>query len=129
MFKKYLSLNLLVLVLFIADRILKLYFLKNPTKEIGGDFFKLNFETNTGMAFGLSINQIALLVLIVIILIALINILVRAYFEKNLLEIFTITLIIAGAISNLIDRLRYGFVIDYIYAAIFCRGDHPEILF
>ena len=114
---KYFSLNLFALVLFIADRILKYYFLKNPAAKFGGDFlFGLNFhfEKNIGIAFGISMNQIILLALTIFIILILISVLVKAYQQKDLFSIFALSLIIVGAISNLLDRLHYGFVIDYI---------------
>lgn len=115
MFKKYLSLNLFVLALFIADRIIKYWFLKSPTLKIGGDFlFNLHLETNTGVAFGLRINQVVLPIVIILIILVLISFLMRAYQRQSLFDILSFSLIITGAASNLLDRLRYGFVIDYI---------------
>lgn len=120
---KYCSLNVLVLILFVVDRILKYYFIKNPAIKFGGDFisgiFSFHFEKNTGIAFGISVNQFILAVLVIIIILILIRLVVKAYFQKDLLLVTSLTLIIVGAISNLIDRLRFGFVIDYIDVSFF----------
>ena len=110
-------LSLPVLVLFVADRVLKYYFLKNPAVKFGGDFlFGLNFhfEKNFGIAFSIKLPQLFLIILVSIIIIILISILIKSYKNKDLDLVFSLILIIVGAISNLIDRLRYGFVIDYI---------------
>jgi len=115
---RYFSLNLFALALFIVDRILKYYFLKNSATNLGGDFISgllnFHFEKNTGIAFGILINQVFLLALIVFVILILVCFLVRAYRQKDWLTTFSLTLIIVGAISNLIDRMCYGFVIDYI---------------
>lgn len=115
---KYFSLNCLALILFAVDRILKIYFIKNPVKMFGGDFFygllTFHFEKNAGMAFGILFNQVILLALIILVVIILIGLLVKAYQKNNSLEVFALTLIIFGASSNLIDRLRYGYVVDYL---------------
>jgi len=118
MTKKYLSLNVFILIIFVIDRILKLYFIKNPAVTIGGDFFwgLLNFEfaKNFGIAFGILFTQIILLPFIIIITFILFSFLVKAYKKRNFWEIGSLTFIITGAISNLFDRLRFGYVVDYI---------------
>ena len=115
---KYFTLNFLILILFSADRVLKHLFLKNPASEFGGDFFyqllTFHLATNPGIAFGILVHRLILSVLIVAILIILVNFLIKAYWKKELISIFSLSLITAGAFSNLIDRLRYGFVVDYI---------------
>ncbi|MFA5022525.1 MAG: signal peptidase II [Patescibacteria group bacterium] len=115
---KCLVVNLLALLLFIIDRILKLYFVENPTIVIGGDFFwgLLNFEfaKNFGIAFGILFTQIILVPFVVVITLILFSFLINAYQKRNFWEIGSLTFIIAGAISNLFDRLRFGYVIDYI---------------
>jgi len=115
---KCFELNVLILILFVVDRILKYFFINNPAVEFSGDFIfgllNFHFEKNTGIAFGISINQIFLLALIVFVILILVRFLVKAYYQEDWLTIFSLTLIIVGAISNLIDRMRYGFVIDYI---------------
>lgn len=115
---KYLILNLLTLLLFIVDRLVKIYFIKNPAVKFGGDFFygllSFHFEKNIGVAFGILVNQMFLSALVIFIILILVNFLIRAYFKKDSLETLALILIITGAISNLIDRLRFGYVVDYI---------------
>jgi signal peptidase II len=126
---KYFGLNCLILFLFVVDRIFKYYFLKNPVIYFGGDFlfgFGLHFEKNFGVAFGILINQIILLVLVALIILILISLALKAYSRKDFYEISGLSLIVIGAVSNLIDRLRYGFVIDYIdfpYFTVFNLAD------
>jgi len=118
MFKKYFSLNLTILLLFFLDRVVKFYFIKNPAETFGGDFFSslltFNLATNEGIAFGINMDQAILIGLVIVTIFILFNFLSKAYQDGNLINIFSLTLIIVGAISNLIDRLRWGFVIDYI---------------
>jgi signal peptidase II len=123
MFKKYLFLNLSVLVLFIADRIAKFLFVRFPAEKFGGDFISglIDFQLakNPGIAFGLLLNQKFLWIFIILIIFVLVWLLLKAYQQKKPAEIFGLTLIITGAISNLIDRWHYGFVIDYINVPFF----------
>lgn len=118
MLVKLLGINILGLILFVADRLSKIYFLKNPSLTYGGDFFygliSFYYATNTGIAFGIKINQILISVIIILILVWLFKLLLDSYRDKNLLNILSLSLIIIGALSNLIDRFKYGFVIDYI---------------
>ncbi len=119
---KYLSLNLFVFVFFIFDRLLKYYFFKNPAEIFSGGFlFGLNFrfEKNFGIAFGFSVNRILLIFLTVFLILILFSFLIKAYQRKDSWEILGFSFIVFGAISNLIDRLRFGFVIDYIDLPIF----------
>jgi len=106
------------LILFVADRILKYYFYKNPALVLGGDFFynllSFHFVRNFGIAFGLPFFGPILIVLIFLILLFLIGLLVNQIKSDDLLLYAATFIIIIGASSNLIDRLRYGFVIDYI---------------
>jgi signal peptidase II len=78
-------------------------------------FFNLTFVVNYGFAFGFlnnpSLNQIIVILVIFSII---------AYFLYLLIKIqdqffrFSLILVISGAIGNFIDRILYGFVIDFI---------------
>ncbi|MBT3865206.1 signal peptidase II [Candidatus Peregrinibacteria bacterium] len=78
------------------------------------NFLTLEKSHNPGIAFGIHVNQIALLVITILLIAVLIHI---AYKEINLrktLGILSVGLILGGAIGNLIDRIHYGHVIDFI---------------
>lgn len=73
---------------------------------------------NTGIAFGLFKDQGA--VFIIMPIIAIILLIFNVYYYRQNDEfishtyIIAFSLILGGAIGNLIDRIRYGYVIDFI---------------
>ena len=77
------------------------------------NFLNLTLVHNHGAAFGTFQNQLLLFILISILAIALIFYNLR---DKKNSVIFklSLSLILGGAIGNLIDRLRFGFVIDFL---------------
>ena len=76
------------------------------------DIFHLTYVENRGAAFGMFQNN-----QIIFVVVALIACIFGLYYlykkELNLLGKTAIILIISGAIGNLIDRIRLGFVVDY----------------
>lgn len=78
------------------------------------DFFHFTYVENTGAAFGVMDNRAGILILItsLAILVAVILILFKKI--KSPFLIWTISLIIAGGVGNLIDRIANGYVIDYL---------------
>ena len=94
---------------FLAIRFLQL----NIPVGLIKNFLYLTLVHNRGAAFGIFKNQLLIFVLISIFAIALIF-----YHLKNkknsVLSGISLSLIASGAIGNLIDRLRFGFVIDFL---------------
>ncbi|MFW5998249.1 MAG: signal peptidase II [bacterium] len=77
------------------------------------DIFHLTYVRNTGAAFGILKDYTEVFILLsIIVIIFMIIILYKS--PKNIILELGIGLIIGGAIGNLIDRIRLGFVIDYI---------------
>jgi len=74
----------------------------------------LILERNQGIAYSIPMAHTTLLVVVSALIIVLISLLVRAYQRREIEVIFAFSLIIVGAVSNLIDRLRYEYVIDMI---------------
>ena len=77
--------------------------------------FSIKHTTNTGSAFGLFADNSMLLAIFGIVVIAFITF----YIYKNItfenkLELLSVTLFVSGALGNLIERLKFGYVIDYI---------------
>jgi signal peptidase II len=69
---------------------------------------------NTGSAFGLFVNQAFLLTLIAIIGVVAILLFYRYFSKSSILGITALSLVFGGAIGNLIDRLRFGYVTDFM---------------
>jgi len=120
--------NAVAFFLFLADRAIKYYFEKFPAREffIFGDFFKLKLAHNPGIAFGIILPQILILVFYILIILFLVWFLVSAYQRRKFGQAFFLSLIIAGAFSNLFDRLGRGYVVDYFdlkYYSVFNLAD------
>jgi signal peptidase II len=89
------------LIFFIADRILKYLFFDTAT-------------INYGIAFGITIPNYILITLLVIINIIIAVWLISSWKAGKRFEASLISLIILGSASNIIDRIKFGYVIDYI---------------
>jgi len=95
----------LLLVLF--DRLAKIWAANlNISKDYG--ILAFTFVTNTGAGFSILQNMnLVLIIIAVIVLILLI------YFNKEIPR-FSLLTIVSGITGNLIDRISYGSVIDFI---------------
>ena len=80
-----------------------------------GDFFKITFTENPGMAFGFDPGSDFKLFISVFSLVASIGLLVYFYTirKKSLSLKIAIALILGGAVGNVIDRMFYGLIFDY----------------
>ncbi len=107
-----------VLSLVGVDQLIK-YFVIEYLKPIGvfellEGFIRFRYVENTGAVFGSFASHTAVLTVVSIILL-----IVTVYFlvtqkNKSKLVSFTLLLMIAGGIGNIIDRIRLHFVVDYI---------------
>ncbi len=83
------------------------------------NFFYITFVKNFGIAFGLFQNSTTFFVIMnSIISIAVIYFLKRSY-KKNRLVAVCLSMILGGALGNLIDRIRLGYVVDFLHFTIF----------
>lgn len=104
------------LMLFIIDRITK-YISLNKLSQKGVyffDFFGLESQINSGIAFSIKVPYIIILITTFIIVSFLIYNALKKMQQREYIKSFLFSLIIIGAISNLIDRLLYAGVIDFI---------------
>ena len=89
--------------------------LNNITREFKNPLFELDYLTNTGAAFSSFTNSayilagVAIAVLFCILFYLCYNTHKLNYYKILLLAVFS-----AGIAANLFERLRYGFVTDYI---------------
>jgi len=85
----------------------------NASVTVIKDFFYLTYVENTGAAWGiLSGNRYFLIIIAILAIYAIVK-----YFLLDInitkIEFAAYGLILGGIIGNLIDRILYGFVIDY----------------
>ncbi|WP_186755771.1 lipoprotein signal peptidase [Echinicola salinicaeni] len=113
---KYFGITLLVIII---DQIVKLVVDANMQMgsvgqiKIIGDWFKLHYTTNPGMAFGMELgSEYGKLILTSFRLVAMVGI---GYYLYHLIEkkvhtgyIVCIAMILGGAIGNLVDSVFYG---------------------
>ncbi|MBN1376680.1 MAG: signal peptidase II [Dehalococcoidia bacterium] len=73
---------------------------------------------NTGSAFGLFPNQAFLLSLVAIAGLIMVLMFFRYFSELGFLGGIALSFIFAGAVGNLIDRIRVGYITDFIYVRL-----------
>ncbi len=117
----------LITFFFIIDRFLKFIALNiDFQKDLLGNFFKFNFVKNYYIAFSIPISGIILSIIIGVILIFILMLLINYYKKGDLNLFFPLFMIFCGASSNFFDRIKYGFVIDYLdldYFTVFNIAD------
>ena len=103
-------------ILAFLDQFTKYLIQKNlsETYYIFGDFFRLEYSENFGVAFGFPIPFFLLVGLNIILIAAIIFFAAKELNLKNPMAKISISLILGGAIGNLIDRFANGFVVDFI---------------
>ena len=77
-------------------------------------FFRITYGTNSGSAFGLFRDQTALLIAASVVAIAFLVFFYRSYSPPSALLRLAIGLQLGGAVGNLADRVRTGYVVDFI---------------
>ena len=109
---------IIILFLIVIDQLIKYNVfnnLYNSSLSIINGFLNFTYVENTGGAFGIGSNNIVFFIIITVIVIGiLIKLLLLKKEEINMSIIISFSLVIAGGIGNLIDRIFRGFVIDYI---------------
>jgi len=105
----------------VLDRLSKLFFLNilSPGESIPviRNVFHFTFVHNTGIAFGLFKDQGVFFLVVSLIAIFVFGWLLYSQSKNQTLSRasqIAFSLIIGGAVGNFIDRLQFGFVIDFI---------------
>ncbi len=116
---KNIAIIILIAIFFIADRYLKALALTElglETINLIGKTFIFSFTPNPFIAFSLPLSGPILTIIVGVTITALLVYLREAIKKRSGLLLLTgLSLIIIGAISNLLDRLVWGYVIDYLY--------------
>lgn len=121
--RKYLVLATIAGFLVAFDQLVKLYIHANfglgEAHPVISGLFAITYVRNTGAAFGifrsypeifrqlffLSMPPVAMVIILFML---------RAVPSSDRWQVFALSLIFGGAIGNYVDRLRFGFVIDFL---------------
>lgn len=86
----------------------------NPFIIIEG-FFQLHYVENYGAAFGILQNKkIFFIIITSVVIIGIIFFLTKGYYNLSKSTEISLTVLLGGAVGNLIDRIRLDYVIDFI---------------
>lgn len=88
-----------------------------PAFNIINGVLELNYLENKGAAFGMLQNQKAFFIFVAVVILGVIGYVLFKVPERKKYRILHIllSLIAAGAIGNMIDRIRLDYVVDFIY--------------
>lgn len=111
------------LLLAAADQVIK-YFISVNLKPIGSvtlinNILDFTYVENRGVAFGMFSGMRWIFIVLTALLIFAIIIYMFIKKPKSKLFYVCVALIVGGGIGNLIDRIFYGYVIDYISLSFF----------
>lgn len=120
---KKISIYIICTIWLVIDQIIKnivISYLNVGEKiTIISNLFQINYLQNEGAAFSSFTGMRVLLILITITAFYMI----ASYIKKNeitsKLEIISLGIILGGILGNLIDRVSFGYVIDYLSFTIF----------
>ncbi len=113
---KYLSISVIVILLDQLSKFLVRKYMAWESHSVIGEFVKLTHVQNSGAAFSISlgspmINRIFFITITFIFLIVLLIIMKKS---ESKTELIAYSLVVGGAIGNLIDRIIYGSVTDFV---------------
>jgi|TARA_B110000240_G_C13333454_1_gene382317 signal peptidase II len=119
-FKKIFINSIIVFVIFLADRISKIYILKISELESSVNIYVtqyINFYLiwNKGIAFGLFSFNESLIYNLITLIIAAITIIILVMIIKNVgFKRYSLLIVFGGSLGNLFDRIYYSAVPDFI---------------
>lgn len=109
---------LISLVILILDRLTKYWIQTNfdpwDTVALIPGVFHLTYVQNTGAAFGLLKDWTWLFILVTVMVITAVVFFYRYIKNKNRLFQLALALEVGGAVGNFIDRVYFGYVIDFL---------------
>ena len=111
------------IVLAALDQVFKYMIVSNfelgQTQTLIPGVLNLTYIRNEGVAFGMFAGMQWLFIALTVILLALIVIYMFVKRPQSKFFYFTVALIVGGGIGNLIDRIAYGYVVDYLSLTFF----------
>jgi signal peptidase II len=105
-------------VVFAVDRITKAWVSDNiplgTARPVVGDYVRIVHAQNTGAAFGLLPERTTLLSILSVVAVLAIVYYYRQIASNSALVSATLGMQLGGAFGNLLDRIRQGYVVDFV---------------
>lgn len=111
--------RVLAIALFLAylfDRMTKLFALERLEQAVVliPRVLQLELIGNTNFLFYWDVSPVLMFISIAVVMVCMLVMSVREYMAGHIVQVGLLALILVGACSNILDRIRYGFVIDFI---------------
>lgn len=114
---------IIVIVSIVLDQLSKFLIVSNfqlyETKNLIDGFLSLTYVQNTGAGFSILEGRMTFFYIITIVAIVFMLYLFKTANRNALIQRISIAMMIGGALGNFIDRLRLGYVVDFIAVNIF----------
>jgi len=113
---------LIVAAIVAVDQLVKSILVKalaNGPISVIGSFFRLVYVENYGIAFGMFKNKTMFFVITQTLIAMIVIFVIYKFRYKSVGMTICLSLILGGAIGNLIDRIRLGYVVDFLSFSIF----------
>jgi lipoprotein signal peptidase len=106
-----------VAALFVVDRLTRSLALARPSRDLIGSVLRSEPTTNVGVAFGIPVPGPAMFAVLAVLILAVGAFGWTAFRKQQRLAWWASVLVFTGATSNLLDRLHYGYVRDFLHLA------------
>jgi len=123
--RAYLPVLLLATFILAADQLSKLAATENlgpqagyPQVQVLGDYLRLTYTTNTGASFGLFPQATFFLTIASLAAVPVLFWLQGNLIRESWVTQVSIGLLLGGDLGNLMDRIRLGYVVDFIDAGV-----------
>lgn len=133
--KTWMIITYIIIILFVlGDRFLKYLAARDyfaGSQEIIDNIFRLGFAKNYNIAFSLPLGGLILNIIIGLIILWLIGYFLLLIIKEKFIQSSLVLAVLFGAASNYYDRLKFGYVIDYLdlkYFTVFNLADAMIVL-
>jgi len=109
---------LTIIAVVVLDQVTK-YIIKSTMNlydsfQVLGDFFRITYIENAGMAFGVQMQNKVIFTLLSVAAAVIVLVYLIRLPKENFIFRFSLALIMGGAVGNLIDRMTVGRVVDFL---------------
>lgn len=119
------------IIIIIIDQLskyfIRVYLSQSQKLSIIGDYLYLTFVKNRGAAFGILRGQRSFFIIITIFFLIFIIYLYNKELPKNIMAKISVIFLLGGSIANLIDRIIFHYVTDFIAFDILAFYQLPVI--